>query len=114
MPFDIGKLKYWKGKNLSASHRLKIKKSMAKSRSRRSLLMKRLFREGKIKPYLKDKNMPFSVRQKISETRKKQTSSLEYRKKTSRFFKRLWKEHPEKLQKVLDKTIYLWNKNNNK
>ena len=111
MPFDIGKLKYWKGKSLSASHRKKIELSMARSKEKRSRLMKQLFSSGKIVPYYKGGHLPLKTRQKISATKTKQCSTPAFRKKTSLFFKRYWKEHPEKLRQNLNKTVYLWNKN---
>lgn len=111
MPYNIGKLKYWQGRKLSASHKLKIKKSLAKSKMKRSRLMKQLFSSGKIVPYFKGKHLPLSVRQKVSATKTKQCSTPAFRKKTSLFFKRYWKEHPDKLRENLNKTIYLWKKN---
>lgn len=111
MPYEIGKLKYWQGRKLAVSHKLKIKASLKKSKAKRSRLMKKLFASGKIVPYYKGKKLPVSVKKKISETKKKQASSQEYRKKTSGFFKRYWKNNPEKLKEALNKTVYLWKKN---
>jgi len=111
MPYDIGKLKYWQGKHLSYAHRLKIKLADKRNRKQRSIVMKQLFAEGKLKAPWKGKKLPLYIRKKISETKKKQCSTKEHREKTSRFFKRYWREHPIKLKKMLNKTVYLWKKN---
>lgn len=113
MPYDIGKLKYWKGRKLSLEHRKKIKRSMGQRQSRelRSKVMKKAFAEGRLKAPWKGKHLPLSVRMKISETKKKQCQTPSHRKATSKFFKKLWQEHPEKLRAVLDKTINLWKRN---
>lgn len=76
--------------------------------------MKRLYREGRIIPHLKNKNMPIETRLKISKTRKIESRTPENRAKTSKFFKKFWKEHPKKLKQVMDKTINLWKKDKKK
>ena len=116
MPFNIGKLRYWKGRKLSASHKLKIRRAMAKPEVRKKLSegIKRAYSEGKLKKIWKGRHLPLAMREKISETKKKQAGTPGYRKKTSRFFKKYWKEHPEKHKQVLDKTINLWKKDKRK
>ncbi|MBI5148149.1 hypothetical protein HZA33_00540 [Candidatus Pacearchaeota archaeon] len=111
MPYDIGKLKYWRGKHLSSGHRLKIKLADKRNKKQRIKAMKRLIREGKWKAPWKGKKLPDYMKKKISETKKKQYSTEFMRRKTSRFFKRYWEEHPKKHAMVLNKTIYLWKKN---
>src|SRR3989338_7249170 len=112
MPFNIGKLKYWKGRKLSKAHKLKIKKTLAKPSVRKKLRegMRRAYSEGKLKKIWKGRHLPPAMREKISETKKRQMRTPEKRKETSRFFRNYWKKHPEKHKQVLDKTINLWKK----
>ena len=111
MPYDIGKLRYWEGKKLPLEMRRKISKSLRRIREQRSIIMKKAFKEGRLKAPWKGKHLPLSLRLKISETKKKQSQTPAARKATSKFFKNYWKKHPKKLKEILNKTIFLWKRN---
>ncbi len=108
MPYNIGKLRYWKNRHLSLQHKLKISKSLARIRVKRSRIIKRAYREGRLQIWNRGKHLPASIKSKISETKKRQCRTEAFRKKTSRFFRNYWKEHPKKHKEIMDKTINLW------